>query len=447
MNTLKNNEQNEKEANSNYTVYMHVNKINNKKYIGITGRTPKERWMSNGLGYKGQHFYNAIKKYGWDNFEHIILKENLTQHDACKLETELIEQYDSIKNGYNCSTGGEQSIFYKPTEEQKLKTRNTKKIRGVAQGVNNSQYGISPKERMDDNTYELWKYRVKLALQKAVKVSSKKVICINDGIIHESASKAGSYYKIDTSSITSCCRKETLSCNVNGDRYFFEYYDLNKKYLLFDYIKDNYKNCIICLETSELFVTASDVHKKYGYSDSHILKCCKEKKGTVHGLHFAYYRDYLLKNNEYFIEKEYIKPSKIYQINPTNLHIDKIFDCQNDAELYIGCQKGRLTYLWNNNRYKFHDYYWCKEEDYIKAKHLFKKFGIKKIDTITNKVIDVYVNTSQAVQFNPKCTTRGIRNVLLKKRNTHGGYYWDYVTDDEADSICIGDAVIKKYCN
>ena len=63
-----------------YTVYVHINKINHKKYIGITKQKPEDRWGKNGENYKeSPHFYAAIQKYGWDNFEHIILKENLTK--------------------------------------------------------------------------------------------------------------------------------------------------------------------------------------------------------------------------------------------------------------------------------------------------------------------------------------------------------------------------------
>ena len=95
--------------NENYTVYMHVNKIDNKKYIGITMQDPKIRWGSNGSGYLGCNvFYNAINKYGWDNFEHIILHEGLTQDEACIKEVELIKEYNTTNRlyGYNISEGG-----------------------------------------------------------------------------------------------------------------------------------------------------------------------------------------------------------------------------------------------------------------------------------------------------------------------------------------------------
>lgn len=95
-----------------YIVYMHVNKINNKKYIGITGNDPQKRWGKNGSGYlrnKQPLFNRAIEKYGWDNFEHIILYDNLSKEDACDIEVELIREYNTQdKNyGYNIQPGGQ----------------------------------------------------------------------------------------------------------------------------------------------------------------------------------------------------------------------------------------------------------------------------------------------------------------------------------------------------
>lgn len=89
-----------------YIVYKHTSPTG-KSYIGITNRNPIYRW-ANGKGYIGQpKFYNAIQKYGWDNIKHEILFSDLNKKEACGKEIELIKKYNSIKNGYNVSTGGE----------------------------------------------------------------------------------------------------------------------------------------------------------------------------------------------------------------------------------------------------------------------------------------------------------------------------------------------------
>ena len=92
-----------------FTVYMHVNKQNNKKYIGITcQKYVSQRWH-NGEGYKQQRrFYSAIKHYGFDGFEHIILHTGLTKEDAEQKEKELIALHRSndLKYGYNIENGG-----------------------------------------------------------------------------------------------------------------------------------------------------------------------------------------------------------------------------------------------------------------------------------------------------------------------------------------------------
>ena len=48
-----------------YCIYMHRNKINNKKYIRQTKQEPtSKRWGKNGVDYKDYaNYYNAIKKY------------------------------------------------------------------------------------------------------------------------------------------------------------------------------------------------------------------------------------------------------------------------------------------------------------------------------------------------------------------------------------------------
>lgn len=91
-----------------YKVYTHINKINGKQYIGITSTDVKTRWKD-GQGYNTQTvFYRAILKYGWDNFDHKILYDNLSYEEAIQKERECIIKYKTWvefndSQGYNMS--------------------------------------------------------------------------------------------------------------------------------------------------------------------------------------------------------------------------------------------------------------------------------------------------------------------------------------------------------
>jgi group I intron endonuclease len=103
-----------------FTVYMHVNKLNNKKYVGITCQPPKKRWRR-GKCYSGSpHFYRAIQKYGWDNFDHLILASGLSETEAKQMEIDLIEKYKlrNPKFGYNLAAGGQGRLKYTTEQER-----------------------------------------------------------------------------------------------------------------------------------------------------------------------------------------------------------------------------------------------------------------------------------------------------------------------------------------
>lgn len=113
-----------------FVVYCHTNKINNKKYIGITCQEPEIRWGYNGNNYKQAqpYFARAIHKYGWDNFSHEILFEGLTAQEASDKEIELIASYNTYVGdpncqGYNLTRGGFGGVKYL-TEEDRRQTIN-----------------------------------------------------------------------------------------------------------------------------------------------------------------------------------------------------------------------------------------------------------------------------------------------------------------------------------
>lgn len=82
----------------------------NMYYVGITRRTLKQRANSNGSGYRyNTHLWRAIQKYGWENFTHVVLFDNLTEEEATRLERVTITLFrsDDHRFGYNNTPGGE----------------------------------------------------------------------------------------------------------------------------------------------------------------------------------------------------------------------------------------------------------------------------------------------------------------------------------------------------
>lgn len=103
-----------------YTVYLHINKVNKKVYVGITSMRVETRWRE-GKGYKKCEIMNkAILKYGWSNFEHIILCKT-SKYRAIILEKSLIKFYKNRRMSYNISGGGEGAGTVSEYTKEKLR--------------------------------------------------------------------------------------------------------------------------------------------------------------------------------------------------------------------------------------------------------------------------------------------------------------------------------------
>ena len=94
-------------------IYCITNKINNKKYVGLSkdiyrrwGEHKKIPFNPSSKEYN-YPLYNAIRKYGLDNFDFTILEQCDDQELLKEKEKQWIEYYDSINNGYNLTEGGE----------------------------------------------------------------------------------------------------------------------------------------------------------------------------------------------------------------------------------------------------------------------------------------------------------------------------------------------------
>lgn len=128
--------------NIKYTVYMHINKTNNKKYIGITRLNVRDRWQ-NGNGYVGnKRFYDDIETYGWDGFEHQIIETNLSKMDAAILEADLIKKYRTNEEeyGYNINNGLTKYIADDSTNTTNFTLRISPKMKAQLEYIANNEY-------------------------------------------------------------------------------------------------------------------------------------------------------------------------------------------------------------------------------------------------------------------------------------------------------------------
>ena len=266
-----------------YTVYMHKNKINGKVYIGITKQKVKERWQ-NGLGYKRNSlFYNAINKYSWNNFEHIILFEHLTKEEAEKKEIELIAYYKSNNRnyGYNIEKGGHCNTM---TEEIKKKISNSNK--GIKRTkefkekcrINNigKKHTQATKEKMSKS--QLGKHSIK---------TNQYDLDGNYIKTWNSAREAAKYYNIHEVSITCCCRKRSKSCN----NYIWRYYDDKEK--IKKYTINKFTKKVLCKENNIIYNSIKEASKDLNVSPSKISLICNNHKNykSVKGYHFKFYEE------------------------------------------------------------------------------------------------------------------------------------------------------------
>ena len=126
-----------------WCVYLHTNKINGKRYVGITCKQPEKRWGKNGNQYKQSSYIGkAIKKYGWDNFKHEVLLTNETFEYACAVERCLIRHYKANNPvyGYNLTSGGEKSSGVIMSDEARKRMGAAQKKR-LENPENHPRYG------------------------------------------------------------------------------------------------------------------------------------------------------------------------------------------------------------------------------------------------------------------------------------------------------------------
>jgi group I intron endonuclease len=138
-------------------VYLVINEINGKSYIGQTVRGLQQRWrdhLSTALR-RTSHFAAAIRKYGESAFSIGVVGRATTKEKLDEIERNQIAALESNNPyfGYNLTLGGSGSAGYKKSPEAIEKTaawhRGRKRSMEQRMRLSNSQKGI-PKKFTDD---------------------------------------------------------------------------------------------------------------------------------------------------------------------------------------------------------------------------------------------------------------------------------------------------------
>ncbi|NBP03736.1 MAG: hypothetical protein EBU90_27285 [Proteobacteria bacterium] len=131
-----------------------------KKYIGQTiheehRKRQHEHDCKRGVDNK---FYRAVRKYGWELFIYGIVEEYgadvLTEQ-----EIYYIDCYDSYKNGYNSTIGGEGIGGFSPSEETRKKMSESAKNR---KGIPSNKKYFTEEEKREAKRKTGRKYQQKI---------------------------------------------------------------------------------------------------------------------------------------------------------------------------------------------------------------------------------------------------------------------------------------------
>lgn len=233
-------------------IYLYVNKINNHKYIGQTKDFNKRHKQHIGEYNNKYPIDKAFNKYGENNFDIIILKENLSSQCLLNFwECYYIDKFNCLDNGnYNLSSGGSNGNNFanKTKEEMELFKQNMSKIkRGtIISDETKNKISKTMKEKYGENH---WMNGRNLSEETKIKIGeSQKGKIQTDG----TKKKISNSHK---GKVLSNDHKQKLS-NAKNDK--------------------KQKIVSIDIETNEIeyFDSIIETKRKYNYNPSLIRQCC-----------------------------------------------------------------------------------------------------------------------------------------------------------------------------
>lgn len=243
-----------------FSVYIHKFP-NGKQYVGITSVKPETRW-ANGNGYKkNKVMYEDIKKYGWNNIEHILFNDEdilYDEEEACYIEKCLIDSWDltNPEKGYNLRTGGTSSYTQHKNTRKKISesVKKNKKLKKISEENCKSILQFD----LDGNF---------LSEFRSIREAETKL-------------------NINHSNISACCLRKRIKAGNFIWRYKFDNFEKIKPQL--PYGNKSINQYDFNMNKIAEFSSIAEAERKLKINHSHICNCCSGKRKTAGGYIWKY---------------------------------------------------------------------------------------------------------------------------------------------------------------
>lgn len=301
-----------------------------KYYVGqtIDEKKRNRNWMNKNYKYAGEKINQAREEYGPENFKYDVLFEliSFSKIEAISIlnekETYFINLYDSFKNGYNSSLGGDNSLNTSASDK--------KSVVQLTRGLKIVKY---------------W----------------------------DSVQEAAEYYGIRPNKIHRCCKKEQTTA-ANFIWVYLDDYNLHK---------DDLKNFIrrpksrsegyVQLTKTGKFIrfweTAAEIESELGLSSANISHCCSGQRKTCGGYRWMTKDDYEKCKGDpdkMDFKKHKVKRA-VVQLSLTGEYI-KTWESAIEASRSVNVDVSTIRKCCNVNLYNktAGNYKWMWEKDYLK---------------------------------------------------------------------------------
>lgn len=285
-------------------IYKITNLVNGKVYIGQSINIER-RWEKHKTSNDDFAIHQAIKKYGLSNFTCEIIEE-CNQDELNEKEIYWINQYDSIKNGYNMIPGGSNGA-------------------GFAKGKEVQQF------TMDGQFIATYSS----ALQAAEKT----------GLSH--------------TNICACCREELF--HVGG--FQWKYTSSNKEIRPLNNPK-NLQRSIIQYTLNGSFIreydSLAEASKFTNIHKSSISNVCNGKSHTAGGYRWAY------KDKQLIMDKPHQQPKlrkQVVQLDKNTGDIIQVYESLTEAHLATQINLANIGQVCNGKRQTAGGFKWKYKED------------------------------------------------------------------------------------